>query len=348
MLMIPQGCALLALGLATLLVPALSVADPVPLFTEDQVLGGVDVAATTLNAGRDAYGKYCASCHGENGDGRGRSSKGLRVPPRDFRIATYKFAGALSDDLPRDEDLGRILDHGLSGTAMLRWDVPPKEMNAVLQYIKTFSPDGEGWRDPYMEAGEDIIDVEDPYSGAEKAQGVDRGRILYHGLARCYQCHPSYKTRAEINRDLEANGQAPVTGFRPNLWLSVPTKTNVYSVPVPGNPDCRDNAVCSDEHVCRFGVCEAPGWLMPPDFTINQVRSGNTPESLFRIIAAGIPGTAMPQWKYSFPDEDIWALAHYVSSLIEKRNTPEMFSLKEKLRGDQEPLDQSTPASTVD
>ena len=34
-------------------------------------------------------------------------------------------------------------------------------------------------------------------------------------------------------------------------------------------------------------------------------------------------GTAMPQWKGSIPDEDIWAMAHYVRDLIDKyKNKP--------------------------
>jgi mono/diheme cytochrome c family protein len=55
---------------------------------------------------------------------------------------------------------------------------------------------------------------------------------------------------------------------------------------------------------------------MPPDFTWHQLRAGITTADLFQTIASGIKGTAMPQWKGAIPDEDLWALAHYVEDLI--------------------------------
>ncbi len=61
--------------------------------------------------------------------------------------------------------------------------------------------------------------------------------------------------------------------------------------------------------------------LLPPDFTRHTVRSGSkdgvTARDLFRTIASGIGGTAMPMWKGSISDDKIWAIAYFVKSKMD-------------------------------
>ncbi|HYQ80939.1 MAG TPA: c-type cytochrome, partial [Anaeromyxobacteraceae bacterium] len=109
-------------------------------FQAPMKLGGQQVAAGTLNAGRNAYMLYCRACHGDKGDGKGPSSHGLRPPPRDFTVGTFKFAAVPGGTLPHDEDLVRIVKGGLHGTAMLGWDVPDPTLHDIIQYLKTLSP----------------------------------------------------------------------------------------------------------------------------------------------------------------------------------------------------------------
>ncbi|MCH7751961.1 MAG: cytochrome c, partial [Planctomycetes bacterium] len=71
--------------------------------------------------------------------------------------------------------------------------------------------------------------------------------------------------------------------------------------------------------------------LLPPDFTRHLVRSGTTPKELFRTIGSGIGGTAMPMWKGSITDEELWALSPYVASIIKQLDTPASHVAREKL-----------------
>jgi hypothetical protein len=76
--------------------------------------------------------------------------------------------------------------------------------------------------------------------------------------------------------------------------------------------------------------------LLPPDFLRHTVRSGDihgkvTKRDLFRTIASGIGGTAMPMWKGSIEDQDIWAIAYFVDSLIQIKDTPEAKKLHDSL-----------------
>ena len=259
-----------------------------PAFDQDLKLGGVTVAAARLNAGAVAFTHYCRACHGAAGDGTGPSALGLRPPPRDLRLGVYKFAAVAAGQLPTDDDFRRILRGGLHGTAMLAWDLPDRELEDVIAYIKTFSP-----RWLTEKPGDPITLDPDPWA-AQPRPGVERGMRVYHGLAQCaVACHPAYVTRPQIFAFTEELTKMRIGEFRPDLYSSV--------------------AKPSD-----FGYA-----IVPPDFTFNELRAGQRVPDVARTIAAGIGGTAMPTWKGVLPDADIWAMAHYVGSLTELRGTPE-------------------------
>ena len=92
-----------------------------------------------------------------------------------------------------------------------------------------------------------------------------------------------------------------LTAFRPDLYLPV-AKESDYGVKI-----------------------------LPPDFTFNELRGGDGLDDIYRAIAAGIGGTAMPTWKNVLPEADLWALAHYVRSLVGLRGTPAADALQRAL-----------------
>lgn len=153
-------------------------------FSQPLTLAGRTVDAATLNRGHDVYQQYCRACHGEHGDGRGYSSLGLRPPPRDFTQALFKFGHTPSPGLPADSELARTVRRGLNGTAMLPWDLPDAELDAVLQYIKTFSPD---WRTQLP--GPPIVPSPDPFDAVAAARAVAVGDKVFHERAQCASCH---------------------------------------------------------------------------------------------------------------------------------------------------------------
>lgn len=266
-------------------------------FTAPVVLGGRTVSADVLERGREVYTPYCRPCHGDAGDGKGPAAPGLRPPPRDLRLGVYKFAAVPAGQLPHDADFVRTLRHGLHGTAMLAWDVPAAEQDALTQYVKALSP---RWR---TEApGEVIAPTPDPWVG-RTADAVERGKRVYHGLAQCaVACHPAYVTRQEI-----ATFTKELSHIEPNAL-----RADLYD-PVAKDSD--------------FGVK-----ILPPDFLFNELRGGDGPEDVYRAIAAGIGGTAMPTWKNVLPEPDLWAMTHYVRALVAMRGRPEGVALRKALR----------------
>jgi mono/diheme cytochrome c family protein len=258
-------------------------------FREPQKLGGKVVPAEVLTAGREAYTQYCRACHGDLGDGKGPAARGLRPPPRDFTVGTFKFGAVPGGTLPHDEDLHRIVHDGLHGTAMLAWDgIPDEKVDQIVQYLKTFSP---RWKEE--EPGEAVVPTPDPWAGRE-ADAVARGRKVYHGLAQCLSCHPAYASRSEISAFAKELTGSETAEFRDDMY----------------------GAMLTDS---EFGVK-----LLPPDFLRSELRSvrpDHRKEDLYRVIASGVGGTAMPTWKGSLPEEEIWALVHFVDSLVAAKGT---------------------------
>src|SRR5256884_3677234 len=145
------------------------------LFKEPMKLGGKTTPVSVLTEGERAYVLHCRACHGDKGDGKGPAAPGVRPPPRDFTLGSFKFGAVPGGTLPNDDDLVRVVRFGLHGTAMRAWDgVPEQNLLAIIQDVKTFSP---RWKDE--EPGEPIVPTPDPWQN--DAAAVDRGRAVYHG-----------------------------------------------------------------------------------------------------------------------------------------------------------------------
>ncbi len=293
---IDAGTIWVATAIAAALAGSTGCSGPGRTFTKTMTLGGKKVSARRLNSGEHLYVTYCSACHGMKGDGKGPAAIGLRPPPRNFTKGQFKFAAVSSGQLPNDNDFLNTIQMGLHGTAMLPWkDVPKREIMDIVQYIKTLSPK---WAE--KTPGEPIVPGPDPWGAERKAEAVTRGMKVYHGMAQCLSCHPAYETKETINAA--------------SLELSKREAT------------LRPDAYHSEMKDSDYGYK-----LMPPDFTRDHVRSGETLEDFYRTIAAGIGGTAMPTWKGALPDDDIWAMAYYVRSLIDIKGTPAADARRAKL-----------------
>lgn len=301
---------------AVLIVAAAAGCRAKPRFAAPVKLGGQTVSPDVLNDGYEAYMHYCYACHGEKGDGQGPSAPGMRPPPRDFTAGMFKFAGVAAGELPNDDDLMDLVKNGLVGTPMLAWDIPERERRAVVQYIKTFSP---RWQTETP--GDRIVpDKPDPWTGKED-EAIARGRRIYHltGVemdpvtnqpktifAGCVTCHPAYVSRDELNAmTMKLRGER--AEFRDETFL----------------PTLKES---------EYAVGQKKIGVLAIDFLTQPVKNGTEPRSLFRTIAAGVGGTAMPQWKGALTDEALWALAHYVRSLAIARDTAAATALRATLK----------------
>lgn len=269
-------------------------------FKEDVVFaGGQYVSAKTLNMGQGIYTEYCMPCHGVKGDGKGLSNKGMQVPPRDFTLGIYKFGQVVAGDLPHDEDFNKIINYGLKGTAMLPWDLGKEQLHAVISYIKMFAADK--WVGADKKLGVRILPENDPYGLAHKTSAIKRGKEVYHVEAICQSCHIAYVSKRELSMMSKRLTGDPVDDF-----------TDIYEIKTQDS--------------------DHGGKTLPPDFTWNEVRSGTSINELYVRIASGVGGTAMPAWKDTLEDDDIWAVAYYVQSLIKLKDSSERHQFMDQLK----------------
>lgn len=254
--------------------------------------GGVVAEPMKLNKGRAIYQEYCMACHGVNGEGNGPAAKGLFPPPRNLTQGLYKFGYVVSGELPNDEDFVRILREGLHGTAMLPWDMHEDQMDAVIQYIKTFAP--QVWEGKDKMPGVKLVATVDPFGMARKTAAIELGKQIYHTDASCQTCHRAYVSHDELSQLSEQAGSGPLTEFDPELYM---TKT-------------QDS---------EYGYA-----TLPPDFTWHSVRSAKNVNEIYMRLISGVGGTTMPSWKGTLTDEQIWAVAYYVKSLMDMKGELEV------------------------
>ncbi|GJM25369.1 MAG: hypothetical protein DHS20C16_17840 [Phycisphaerae bacterium] len=251
-----------------------------------------------LQEGEAAYTFYCIGCHGEKGLGDGPAARMLNPQPRNFQKAKFKFISTRFAELPTDEDLFRSISNGLRGSSMPAWGhLPAQTRWALVEYIKTFS---DIWERPPTPS---IPFVTDPYVEMEdKTAAVHRGEVAYHGFFSCWNCHPAYVSEEKISEYSVVLGGPPRSGLREDL---------------------NQAAIKKDEE---------DRTIFAPDFLRDYVKAGTSVGDLYRSIAAGITGTAMPTWidaAASGPEDDegnklvtqadIWAIAYYVQDLIKRR-----------------------------
>lgn len=131
--------------------------------------------------GKAVYQRFCISCHGEYGDGRGYSYPWLDPRPRDFTRAVFKCRSTPSGTLPVDEDLLRTLREGLYHTNMPSWAVlGDRQLRDVAEYVKTFSA---RWKEEGP--GDPIAIAREP---ADDADSRKKGLAVWNAQA-CFNCH---------------------------------------------------------------------------------------------------------------------------------------------------------------
>ena len=266
-------------------------------FADGRVVAeGVRVSAADLDEGRMAYVDFCASCHGLDGDGRGYAAKGLDPAPRDFRAASFKFAAVRAGELPADADLVRMIQRGSTGTAMPAWGLPDDVALRIAQFLKTFAPDrwlglhatGPKAGTPRARVGEPVHLPVDPWPGRE-VEAVRAGEVVYHLVAQCSTCHPSYLDADELVALSERAGMGTPPSPREHLHEPVPLAADK-------NP---------------YGVA-----VVPPDFTrdtLRSVRPAHRIADVAGVVASGVGGI-MPSWIDALDAERLWAVAYYVDA----------------------------------
>jgi mono/diheme cytochrome c family protein len=178
----------------------------------------IALAADPADMGRQSYERYCAACHGAEGDGNGPAAVWLFPRPRNFSAGQYKIQSTPAGSLPSDEDLLRSITRGLGGSSMPGFAyLPEEERRALVSHVKELTsyagPDGRRVRrfEEAKAAGTLAEAIVPPPEPPLTFGSITRGRELYIKL-QCATCHGD-----------NGAGDGP----------SAPTLLDAFGIPVP-------------------------------------------------------------------------------------------------------------------
>ncbi|MDH5478378.1 MAG: c-type cytochrome [Nitrospinota bacterium] len=142
-------------------------------------------AAGDAKNGEAIYMKKCWWCHGKEGEADGPGADFMIPPPRNFTDGVYKYKSSAYNedmDIPRDEDLYRMISEGMPGTSMPEWSkvLDEKQRWDLVAYIKTLTDMFEDAPNPAeMSYGTPV---------ASSADSIAKGKQLFKD-AKCFECH---------------------------------------------------------------------------------------------------------------------------------------------------------------
>ncbi len=175
------------------------------VFVSMLCLGNSALAGDRLE-GKDLYNKYCAPCHGEEGDGYGPLYGALYPKPRDFTKGQYKIRTNPTGSLPTDADLIHVISVGIHGTSMMPWDILDQDqIKSLLPILKSFS---EAWQFREPEAS---VVLGPEMRSTQKT--IARGKELYF-QKECWKCHgETGEGDGPSSYDLEDEWEIPIQAY---------------------------------------------------------------------------------------------------------------------------------------
>jgi len=241
----------------------------------------------TAESGQQLYGRHCAACHGNEGDGRGLAAAFVFPKPRNIQAGRFRLIST-SNGVPSRDDLHAILLRGMPGSSMPPWGhLSQDERDALVDevlrlrslgaralYVRVLKEEEgltdeeiadedvqeeiQGYVDRFTTPGDSTVV---PEIGEPTEEGLVRAQETYARFG-CLQCH---------GKDGKGDGVQKMTDDE-------------------GYPTA------------------------PRDFTAGIFKGGADPASLYRRIAYGMPGTPMPSSNQMTPEQMV-ELVHYIRAM---------------------------------
>lgn len=137
--------------------------------------------------GQHVFSRFCATCHGERGDGHGPNAFRLEGPaPRDFTRGAFKFRTTHGGAVARHADLVRTISEGVPETKMPSWKkvLSADDIDAVARYLERFSPRFAEVPDETRQPVRLPPAPARPFAPNE----IEAGRLLFVTF-KCWECH---------------------------------------------------------------------------------------------------------------------------------------------------------------
>ncbi|MCC6491418.1 MAG: c-type cytochrome [Pirellulales bacterium] len=237
--------------------------------------------------GRQLYARHCAACHGDMGDGRGIAATFLFPKPRNLQAGNFRLVST-DNNVPTREDLHAILIRGMPGSTMPPWaHLPQEDRDALVDEILRIRSEGE--RSAYVRT----LKEDEELSDEEIASPEVQEEIEQHVA------------------DFTTPGSPTET---PDLGEPSPEglARGKQAYQKHGCISCHGAEGRGDGVEAMVDIEQMP--TSPRDFTLGIFKGNPDPESLYRRIAFGMPGTPMPGSSAMTPEERV-DLVHFIRSL---------------------------------
>ncbi len=262
--------------------------------------------------GSELYAKYCRTCHGDDGDGRGPAARYLNPKPRDLRTESFRLVST-ENRVPSEADVAAVLANGIPGTSMrsyqdLNEGVRQKLVDEVFRLRRS------GMREYIVKLLREELFDENPSD--EEVQEILELRLT-PGLAVAVPTFAS-SSPAALARGRELFVKSGCVGCH-------------------GDSGTGDTALHLEDE---------SGWpIRPRNFVAGEFKGGRDPEGVYRRILLGIPGTPMPS-SAVLTDQQRMDLVHYCLSLCRQPVTPSTNYARVLATISQGSMDLSTTATT--
>lgn len=189
--------------------------------------------------GAVVYRKFCATCHGVRGDGRGETASAMAVEPRNFTRGVYRYRSTPSGSLPQDQELIRAVERGFPQTAMPAFGghLTRQDILDVVATLKAFS----------LRFGDEEIDdpITIPKSVAYSKESVALGKVHYKKM-QCGKCHGETGKGDGWGKDKDMKDDLGrvihARDFTPGIYRAGRTKEDIFRIfatgldgtPMPG------------------------------------------------------------------------------------------------------------------
>ena len=139
----------------------------------------------SIKAGKSIYERHCWPCHGVEGAGDGPAAEILEPRPRNFVSALFKLRTTSTGNLPLDEDIFKVLENGMPGSAMPSFAklLTETERWQVIYYIKTFS---EYFSDDTLDPDKFKVNIGQAPISTQVL--LEKGKEVYR-KGECFKCH---------------------------------------------------------------------------------------------------------------------------------------------------------------
>lgn len=214
---------------------------------------GADADAQSL------YTRYCAACHGEEGNGNGRAARFLFPRARNLRRDAFRIVSS-EDGIPTVDDVIRVIREGMPGTAMRSFpELSEPESLQLAELVLEMFRDG---------IREQVVSIY-----AAEGENVSEDDIQEEALIRT-----TPGKRVAIPAFPPIDEQIVARGKECYLTLGC---ANCHGVDGTGP--------------CDLALWDDRGFPNPPrDLKHDLFKGGDSPESLFLRLRLGMPGTAHP------------------------------------------------------